>query len=696
MRNIGLCCLYLMCSWGFCLAQGPQDSVKDNPLKAAGSFYVYDVSELPSVTPAPEGYAPFYISHFARHGARYCTSEYETLYGYLTKADQAGMLSEGGKDFLARYEKFFQKVKLCKGNLTLVGKTQHRGIAERMYERFPQVFEGPTHVEAVSTESARVIMSMWSCLSRLVALDSDLDINADASAKYCSWLQPSLSANPYLLKDAFKCGKEVDEAAAAFFEKTVPCRDISLRFFTSMDVFEKVLKASPEKFIGSLYAVVTNTRCLDEDQGCFDDVFSPEELRLVWKGDCVNYYLQMARFEGSKHRAVDYAAFTLGQIISSAEADIASGKTQLRLRFGHDSALAPLFVLLNVNGFGRSASSFEQATEIFPSYALPMGANLQLVFFKNASGDVLVKAMVNEAEATLPLNAVSGPYYRWSDFKAYYLPQVRQTRREIKTAEDLSALKAVDWGWKCVGKSKVEAASATIDAFGGRQTVSMVRFPMKEHAVSVLSSPGAKADVTSRLGSVNKALASCNGSFFDQDNHPITYVKDEGRIVCPKTSGDANLFNGMFRIKDRKGRRVDIALVDSLTTAQAAKGWREAIVSGPVLLEGGKPLFYENDGSRTFRRFYLGRHPRTLVGYTLDGMVYLIVVDGRFPLAGGMNVSEMQTLCESLGLYEALNLDGGGSATLWTREGGVLNHPYDNRRFDHDGERVVPNALIVK
>ena len=61
-----------------------------------------------------------------------------------------------------------------------------------------------------------------------------------------------------------------------------------------------------------------------------------------------------------------------------------------------------------------------------------------------------------------------------------------------------------------------------------------------------------------------------------------------------------------------------------------------------------------------------------------------------------MNVSEMQTFCESLGLYEALNLDGGGSATLWTSDFGVLNHPYDNQRFDHEGERSVPNALIVK
>ena len=85
------------------------------------------------------------------------------------------------------------------------------------------------------------------------------------------------------------------------------------------------------------------------------------------------------------------------------------------------------------------------------------------------------------------------------------------------------------------------------------------------------------------------------------------------------------------------------------------------------------------------------------MGYTKDGWVYFIVVDGRFPgQAEGMTVSEMQVLCQSLGLYEAMNFDGGGSSTLWTKDFGVMNHPYDNKVFDHKGERKVPNAIIVK
>jgi exopolysaccharide biosynthesis protein len=48
-----------------------------------------------------------------------------------------------------------------------------------------------------------------------------------------------------------------------------------------------------------------------------------------------------------------------------------------------------------------------------------------------------------------------------------------------------------------------------------------------------------------------------------------------------------------------------------------------------------------------------------------------------------------------LGITQAINLDGGGSSAVWTNQTGVINHPRDNRKFDHEGERVVPNLIVV-
>ena len=231
--------------------------------------------------------------------------------------------------------------------------------------------------------------------------------------------------------------------------------------------------------------------------------------------------------------------------------------------------------------------------------------------------------------------------------------------------------------------------------FGSTQTISMVRFPISSHSVSIYESDGESAAVVSTLGADSKALAAINASFFDKKRIPTEFVKDEGKIVCTRPPVPGSRANGMFRIQDKKARRVDIVTVgDSLSTYNAAEGWREAIVSGPVLVEDGKPVDYS---SRPNHSFFHRRHPRTLLGYTADGWMYFIVVDGRFPgHADGMSIFELQVLSQALGLYEAMNFDGGGSSTLWTKESGVLNHPYDNRTFDHAGERIVPNAIIVK
>ena len=275
---------------------------------------------------------------------------------------------------------------------------------------------------------------------------------------------------------------------------------------------------------------------------------------------------------------------------------------------------------------------------------------------------------------------------------------VNISAQEHNCVDAESVLRSIDWGWSRMDDSHVEVGRASVEVFGSVQTISMVRFPMRRHAVSVVASAGPSAMITSEFGVKNKALAALNGGYFDGKLYPTTYVKDEGCVTGSSIADGVIRSNAMFRIKDKRGRKVDIVNVpDSLSTVAAARRWREALVSGPVLIEDGEIVDYLNDPQRARRKFYVDRHPRTILGYSSDGLIYFIVVDGRFPSkAEGMSIYELQALCSALDLYEAVNLDGGGSSTLWTRDHGVVNHPSDNRRFDHKGERRVPNVLIVE
>lgn len=96
--------------------------------------------------------------------------------------------------------------------------------------------------------------------------------------------------------------------------------------------------------------------------------------------------------------------------------------------------------------------------------------------------------------------------------------------------------------------------------------------------------------------------------------------------------------------------------------------------------------------------FYTARHPRTAVGKKSDGTVILLTADGRSTQAAGLSLTELQKIMKWLGARYAINLDGGGSTTMYVAGGsdnGVVNHPSDNKLFDNMGQRKVANAILV-
>ena len=225
------------------------------------------------------------------------------------------------------------------------------------------------------------------------------------------------------------------------------------------------------------------------------------------------------------------------------------------------------------------------------------------------------------------------------------------------------------------------------------QSISFVRFRPTDYSITVLSAEEELADSTSALCERVGAIAGINGSYFNvKALTNTTYIKDDGVQTGEFYPREAFRTNGALFIGE------DRLAIDPIDTTAAWNGgelWQEVMASGPVLIDEGISAKYPENGSR-WRKFYGRRHPRSMIGTDAEGYVWMVVVDGRFPGQGdGMTIAEMIELSEALGLTDALNLDGGGSSTLWTREGGVLNHPYDNHRFDNGGQRIVPNILAV-
>ena len=230
--------------------------------------------------------------------------------------------------------------------------------------------------------------------------------------------------------------------------------------------------------------------------------------------------------------------------------------------------------------------------------------------------------------------------------------------------------------------------------FGSPQFITILEIDPKRYSFKILDHIGLKR--TSEAASEAEAEAAINGTFYNmKQGGSVCYLQISGTVVDTTKGSNMQLrTNGAVVI--RKGKLA----IESWNQAKekAFRNKRErrtsVMASMPLLiLDGQKVDLLENKG------FSDKRHPRSVI-FEKDGKICLMVIDGRSKgNAAGMTLDEVQRYLLSIdggkGCTAAINLDGGGSSTLWEELYGVLNHPSDNGKFDNEGERRVANSIIV-
>jgi hypothetical protein len=116
-----------------------------------------------------------------------------------------------------------------------------------------------------------------------------------------------------------------------------------------------------------------------------------------------------------------------------------------------------------------------------------------------------------------------------------------------------------------------------------------------------------------------------------------------------------------------------------------------AIAGGPALIQNGKIAISNNEERMFMGKSIDDKHPRTAMGYTADGKLIILVVQGRMPgVAEGASLTQLAKLLLDLGCVEALNLDGGGSSCM------LLNGKETIKPSDKEGQRPVPAVFIIQ
>ncbi|WP_290790969.1 phosphodiester glycosidase family protein [Flavihumibacter sp. UBA7668] len=121
--------------------------------------------------------------------------------------------------------------------------------------------------------------------------------------------------------------------------------------------------------------------------------------------------------------------------------------------------------------------------------------------------------------------------------------------------------------------------------------------------------------------------------------------------------------------------------------------WKKETVigGGPVLVQNNLVAITNNEEWKFAGKAIQDAHPRTAIGYTKEGKLIVLVIEGRNPgIAAGATLEETASILVELGCVEALNLDGGGSSCM------LINGKETIRPSDKEGQREVPAAMIMR
>lgn len=261
-----------------------------------------------------------------------------------------------------------------------------------------------------------------------------------------------------------------------------------------------------------------------------------------------------------------------------------------------------------------------------------------------------------------------------------------------QTAEDSIAIVSARWETTSGLENIVHRRAAVRNLYGGEQSINLVEIPRgkKLHfgiAVSEMKKMTAHAEE-------NQALAAINGSFYDmQKGNSVCFLKIGKEVIDTTTTREFELrVTGAVQVYKKK---LKVLLWNKQIESKYRKNKGAVLASGPLLIEDGEVCSWEMCDSS----FVVTKHPRSAVFTTKDKRTVFITVDGRSKgNAIGVSLPELAHLIRILGGEDALNLDGGGSTTLWMKgapDNGVVNYPSDNGKFDHQGERKIPNAIYV-
>ena len=386
-------------------------ALMEEPTRAGNNTNSYEFREIRDTKP-PKGYKPFYISHYGRHGSRsnWGGKTYEDLIAALEEGQKMGILTPGGDSLLVAARRVLASYDGMDGRLSQRGVREHTALAERMFNRYPEVFKGDKKVRAFGSTVQRCLISMNAFTTSLVRQNPKLYFYLDTGEKFMDYLdneQGWQRKSSPAMRPAMEALRDIPDDTLGVLP----------RIFTDVQKARTFVKSS-RKLTEDLWSTAIIAEDFDIEDNLFR--FMPfDALYKRWAQSNVMLYTGHCNSVEAGDARVEMAKSCVEDIVAKADECIATGAYAADLRFGHDYPLMALVSYLGIEGVGDRIPADQICDKWLGFWNIPMASNLQIIFFRNKAGDVLVKFLYQEQEKLLRgLEPYYGPYYKWETVKA--------------------------------------------------------------------------------------------------------------------------------------------------------------------------------------------------------------------------------------------------------------------------------------
>ena len=411
-------------------AQSIIKELKANPSRSAGMNYSLPVLKTENDTPAPGGKKPFYINHYACPSSYYLQKEefYDEPLAVFMEADSLGKLTKLGKEVLRRLKIIHDDAHNRTGELTRHGAAQSRGTMKLLVERFPEAFTDKGYYSVRSVVQNNSILTMIEASAQLSLMKHPLQLKTRVSHEEQKFMNP---------QDKDLTDDRNDSLTMERYERFAALNTSEIRLMESLfnDQNYVVTHVDPYTISQQLFRLAGSIQNTDlMGKVTLYDIFTPEEIHRHWrKNNAWNYINYGAcKLNGARQpylqRAVLRNMIHMGDSMMKRYAPVA------HVRYTTERVVMSLACLMELNDYGLETDNLDSLEAYgWADYKIaPLGGSIVMVHYRKDRDDqdVLVKVLLNDREARLPLETDCAPYYHWNDVKRYYLRKLYRYENE--------------------------------------------------------------------------------------------------------------------------------------------------------------------------------------------------------------------------------------------------------------------------